>query len=258
MNGAGERRATVRHDHAPPVPHVDWAYFLDVDGTLIDIADSPDAVHIDAALLDLIARLHRATGGAMALVSGRSLSDLEQRLGRLRLPMAGQHGLERRDAAGRLWIHAAPPAAKSGIKAALAPILARHPGLLLEDKGLTLALHFRRTPHLAAYAQRLMAQMAQVAGGGLEVQHGKLVVELKPSGIDKGTAVAEYLGEPPFRGRQPVFIGDDLNDEHGFAEVNRLGGVSIKVGKGASCARFRLPDVVAVRTWLDHALKGGQ
>ena len=155
-----------------------------------------------------------------------------------------------------MWTKAAPPAAKSAIKEALAPVLARHPGLLLEDKGLTLALHYRLAPHLAAYAHRLMAGLAGTAGAGFEVQRGKRVVEIKPAGIDKGTAVAEYLGEPPFHMRRPVFIGDDLNDEHGFAEVNELDGISIKVGKGGSCARFRLPDVAAVRRWLGNALKG--
>jgi len=244
--------------HIPPTPRGTCAFFLDVDGTLIDIADTPDAARVDTALLGLIARLHRVSGGAVALVSGRAISDLEHRLGGLRLPLAGQHGLERRDAAGRLWIHAAPPAAKCAIKEALAPVLARHPGLLLEDKGLTLALHYRLAPHLAAYVHRLMNQLAGAAGAGLEVQRGKRVVEVKPSGIDKGTAVAEYLTEAPFRGRRPVFIGDDLNDEHGFAEVNKLDGISIKVGKSASCARFRLRDVAAVRNWLGEALKGRQ
>ncbi len=241
---------------SPPPARVEWAYFLDVDGTLIDIAETPDAAHVDTALLELIARLHRASGGAMALVSGRALSDLENRLGALRLPLAGQHGLERRDATGRLWIHAAPPAAKCAIKEKLAPVLARHPGLLLEDKGLTLALHYRLAPHLAAYARRLISRLTSDANAGLEVQFGKRVAEIKPSGIDKGTAVSEYLAESPFKGRRPVFIGDDLNDEHGFAEVNRLDGISIKVGKGKSCARFRLPDVVAVRRWLGDVLKG--
>jgi len=243
---------------SPPAACVDWAYFLDVDGTLIDIADTPDAVRVDAVLLDLIGRLHRASGGAVALVSGRALSDLEPRLGALRLPLAGQHGLERRDATGRLWIHAAPPTAKCAIKEVLAPILARHPGLLLEDKGLTLALHYRLAPHLASYARRLMVRLAGAAGAGLEVQRGKCVAEVKPSGIDKGTAVAEYLAESPYKGRRAVFIGDDLNDEHGFAEVNRLDGISIKVGKGSSCARFRLRDVAAVRRWLGETLKGRQ
>lgn len=242
--------------HAPPAADVEWAYFLDIDGTLIDFANHPDAVDIDTALLDLIERLRLATNGAVALISGRSISDLENRLGTLRLPLAGQHGLERRDAAGRLWIHAAPPDAKCLIKEALAPILAKHPGLFLEDKGLTLALHYRMAPRLAGYVHRIMGRLAVRAGRDLEVQRGKRVVEIKPAGIDKGTAVAEYLAEPPFKLRRPVFLGDDLNDEHGFAEVNRLDGISIKVGSGVSCARFRLPDVAAARRWLGDALKG--
>lgn len=240
----------------PPAACVDCAFFLDVDGTLLDIADTPSAVRVDMELLELIEKLSRISGGALALVSGRSISDLEELLGARRLPLAGQHGLERRDAAGRLWIHAAPPGAKCAIKEALAPVLARHPGLLLEDKGLTLALHYRQAPHLAAYAQRLMTRLMQEAGGELELQKGKRVMEIKPAGIDKGTAVAEYLAESPFRGRRPVFIGDDLNDEHGFAEVNRADGISIKVGPGVSCARYRLPHVAAVRSWLNDAMKG--
>lgn len=242
----------------PPAPCIACAFFLDVDGTLLDIADTPSAVRVDMELLELIEKLSRISGGALALVSGRSISDLEELLGARRLPLAGQHGLERRDAAGRLWIHAAPPGAKCAIKEALAPVLARHPGLLLEDKGLTLALHYRQAPHLAAYAQRLMTRLMQEAGGELELQKGKRVMEIKPAGIDKGTAVAEYLAESPFRGRRPVFIGDDLNDEHGFAEVNRAGGISIKVGPGASCARYRLPHVAAVRSWLNDAMKGAR
>jgi len=242
----------------PPAASSGWAFFLDVDGTLLEIADQPSAVRVDLELLDLIEHLYRTSGGALALVSGRSISDLEGLLGAQRMPLAGQHGLERRDATGRLWIHAAPPGAKCAIKEALAPVLARHPGLLLEDKGLTLALHYRQAPHLAAYAQRLMARLMHEAGAELELQKGKRVIEIKPAGIDKGTAVAEYLAESPFRGRHPVFIGDDLNDEHGFAEVNRMGGLSIKVGPGPSCAGFRLSGVAAVRRWLNAALKGTQ
>ena len=252
-----EKMNASRQMNVPPVPSSEWCYFLDVDGTLIEIADSPDAVHVDTALLDLIARLHQKTGGAVALISGRAIMDLDQRLGALRLPVAGQHGLERRDVAGRLRTHVAPQAARHAIQLALAPVLARHPGLLLEDKGMTLALHYRKVPHLAAYARRLIARLTRSAGAGLEVQYGKCVAEVKPSGVDKGTAVADYLQEPPFRGRRPVFIGDDLNDEHGFAKVNALDGVSIRVGNGRSCARYRLPDVTAVRHWLAHAVSNG-
>lgn len=244
-----------RRPNTPPDASLAWAYFLDVDGTLINIADTPDDVVVDQSLLTLLANLHRATRGAVALVSGRMICDLQNRTGLNHVPMAGLHGLERRDSAGRLWIHAATPTAKGAIKAALEPVVCRHAGLLLEDKGLTLALHYRLSPKLAAYAHRLMGHLASAYGPGLELQRGKSVVEIKPAGIDKGTAVAEYLAEFPFKGRRAVFIGDDLNDEHGFAAVNRQDGVSIKVGRGPSCAQYRLANVAAVHGWLGASLE---
>lgn len=248
----------VSRSRRPPPASLNWGYFLDVDGTLVNIADTPQSVVVDPALLDLIERLHGASCGAVALISGRMISDLENHLRLPNISLAGLHGLERRDSTGRLWIHAAPPDSKQAMKQALAPILADHPGLLLEDKGLTLALHYRMAPHLASFVHKTMRRLLDSLGLGLglELQFGKRVVEIKPAGIDKGTAVAEYLTESPFRGRRAVFIGDDLNDEHGFTEVNRLDGISIKVGRGASCARFRLPDVAAVRQWLGQALQG--
>lgn len=244
----------MKNTHLPPAASTDWAYFLDVDGTLLEIADTPNDVRVDADLLQMLEQLHQATGGAVALVSGRAISDLDRRLGSLRLPRAGQHGLERRDAAGRLRLHAAPPEAKRRIQAALAPALERHAGLLLEDKGLTLALHYRLAPELEEEANRLMEQLVAECGDGLIIQKGKCVVEAKPAGFDKGTAIEEYLAEAPFKGRKAVFIGDDLNDEHGFAVLNRIDGISIKVGDEATCARYRLADVASVRDWLAAAL----
>lgn len=246
----------ARKKTGPPPAQSDWAFFLDVDGTLLELAATPDAIHVDAALPALLTALHRASAGAVALISGRALADLDARLGLPALAKAGQHGLERRDAAGRLWLHAAPPRAKEAIRAALAPLLEGHRGLLLEDKGLTLALHYRQAPALADAVNRLMRRLVAEAGEGLVVQEGKCVVEVKPGGVDKGTAVAEYLAEPPFLGRRPVFIGDDQNDEHAFATVNARGGISIGVGAGDFCARYRLPDVAAVRAWLRGAIPG--
>lgn len=239
----------------PPTPQLNWAYFLDVDGTLLNLARTPQAVMVEETLLQLISSLHAACGGALALVSGRMISDLQDRIKLTQLPLAGLHGLERRDSGGRLWIHAATPAAKSTIREALGPLLAQHPALMLEDKGLTLALHYRQAPMLGSYVHRLMGQLLRLHGQGLELQRGKFVVEIKPAGFDKGSAIGEYLAESPFKGRLPVFIGDDQNDEKGFAAVNAKGGVSIKVGNGPSCARFRLPDVAAVRRWLGLVLR---
>lgn len=244
----------MEQDNLPPKPSVDWAYFLDVDGTLLEIAENPNAVRVEPSLLHLLERLHRASG-AVALISGRAISDLDRRIAN-RLPRAGQHGLERRDASGRLRLHATPTQAKDRIRTALTPWLEKHPGLILEDKGVTLALHYRQEPELEEQMNALMEKLIAENGDDLIMQKGKCVVEAKPAHFDKGTAIEEFLAEMPFKGRKPVFIGDDLNDEHGFAAINRLGGISIKVGEGDSCAAYRLPDVDAVRAWLASALEG--
>lgn len=236
-----------------PSARSDWAYFLDVDGTLIELAANPGAVRVDDALLGLVARLHHACGGALALISGRSLADLERLLGSVRIPLAGQHGLERRDAQGRLHTHATPQAVKRGLRQRLDALVARHPGLLLEDKGLTLALHYRQAPQLAAWLHRQLTDWV-AANEGLQLQKGKRVLEIKPAGFDKGSAIAEFMAESPFHGRRPVFIGDDVTDEHGFARVNLLDGLTVKVGAGKTAARHRLAAATAVRSWLAGAI----
>jgi trehalose 6-phosphate phosphatase len=239
-----------------PPAQPNWAFFLDVDGTLLDLAETPDAVHVDADLLTLLTRLHAACGGALALVSGRAIVDLDTRLGQLQIPRAGQHGLERRAADGRLSRVA--PAAESmrRLDAVLTELTLRYPTLLLERKGLTLALHYRRMPALASFLHRTVkGELAALADATLELQRGKFVLEVKPAGIDKGSAIEAYLDEAPFAGRKPVFIGDDLNDEHGFAAVNRYDGLSIRVGHGHSCALYRLSNINAVRAWLAGALE---
>jgi trehalose 6-phosphate phosphatase len=238
---------------SPPFAMADWAYFLDMDGTLIEIAETPGAVSIDAALLNLIRCLHLNCRGAVAVVSGRSLADLEERMGGSLVPMAGQHGLERRDAAKHLHVFRSSSSGKCQIQGRLAPILERHPEVILEDKGLSMALHYRRALPLAGYLHRVMRSLWSELGAGLQLQTGKRVIELKPEGFDKGSAVDAYLSEPPFIGRRPVFIGDDLTDETAFAVVNKRGGFSIKVGEGPSCAQYGLPDVKAVREWMAGA-----
>ena len=237
---------------ALPTPRSDWAYFLDLDGTLLEIVDHPAAVGDGRRLRTLLTRLHRATGGAVAVVSGRALADVDRLLGSLgpRLPAAGQHGIERRDARGRVVHHAYAAARLERVRAQLATAVAEQPGLVLEHKGASLALHYRRAPRLGGYAHRLMRSLATRLGPRFRIQTGKCVVEVIPAGRDKGAAVLEFMREPPFRGRPAVFIGDDVADEHGFAAVNRLGGVSIKVGPGRTAARWRLRDVAAVWAWL--------
>jgi trehalose 6-phosphate phosphatase len=228
----------------------DWAIFLDVDGTLLEHAERPDAVRVQPAVLRLLESLQRGAGGALALISGRAIRDLDRLFAPLVLPLAGQHGVERRDAAGRLHRHAFPSDLLRRAAARIGEFAAHHEGLLFEDKGYNLALHFRLAPQLASAAQSAVRAAAAQLGGGFEVQEGRMVIELKPSGRDKGMAIEEFLREPPFAGRTPVFVGDDLTDEYGFGVVNRLGGHAVKVGPGASAAPFRLADAAAVRAWL--------
>lgn len=236
-----------------PPPRPEWAYFFDVDGTLVDIAEAPGGgAGPDGHVQQLIVDLYRATGGAVALISGRSLAQIDQLVPDLRLPAAGQHGVERRDAAGRIHHHAVASPALEGVRRGLAAAVDRHPGLLLEDKGLSLALHYRRAPRLAGYAHRLVRALAAASGGAYGIQPGKRVVEIKPAGKDKGVAVLEFMQEAPFRGRTPVFVGDDSTDEQAFVTVNRLRGHSVKVGPGRTAARRRLRDVRAVRAWLEQ------
>ena len=234
---------------APPPPQADWAYFLDVDGTLIDLARTPAEIWVDQALLDLVTHVHRETGGALALVSGRAIADLDAHLKLAHLPAAEQHGLERRDGQGNLHRHMVSPVCCEAITQILGSLKQRHPGLRLERKGASFAVHYRQAPRLGGYLKRILSRFAEQSGG-LQLQPGKKVFEIKPRGFDKGSAILEFMGSKPFCGRRPVFIGDDLTDEHGFAAINELGGVSIKVGPGKSRAKHRLVDVRSVRDWL--------
>jgi trehalose 6-phosphate phosphatase len=228
----------------------DWAFFLDVDGTLLDFAAHPQDVHVSQDLIELLRRLQAAAGGAVALVSGRSVEDIDRLFAPLALPVAGQHGTERRDAGGAVHRHT-PPLERLGRAAAhIVHLTAAHSGLVFENKGMALALHYRKAPALRALAEREMRAIAAALGDAFELQTGKFVVEVKPSGKDKGSAVAEFLAEPPFAGRHPVFVGDDLTDEPAFDAVNRAGGYSVKVGPGITRARWHLFDAAAVRGWL--------
>jgi trehalose 6-phosphate phosphatase len=207
-------------------------------------------VHVRPETHDLLHALHAATGGAVALVSGRAIDDVDRLFPGGVLPIAGQHGLERRAAAGvttRVPVHAE---ALAHARARLAELAARHEGLLLEDKGMSLALHYRAAPQHEALVHDVVRGAAGALGNDWLVQRGKMVVELRPAGADKGAAIAAFLADAPFAGRVPVFLGDDVTDEHGFEEVNRLGGHSIKIGEGASAARWRLRDVREVERWL--------
>ena len=228
----------------------DWAFFLDIDGTLLEYAPHPQQVRVGAELLEDLERLHAATGGAVALISGRSVEDIDKLFAPLAFPAAGQHGTERRTASGSVHVHTPP---LEGLRRAAADIVrltASHAGLVFENKGMTLALHYRLVPGLRTLAEREMRAIGASLGEAFELQTGKFVAEIKPGGRDKGSAISEFAAEAPFAGRVPVFIGDDLTDEAGFDVVNRIGGHSIKVGPGITRARWHLFDAAAVRRWL--------
>ncbi|HET7671536.1 MAG TPA: trehalose-phosphatase [Burkholderiales bacterium] len=228
----------------------DWALFLDVDGTLLEIAATPRAVHTDRADTKLIAALYEKADGALALVSGRSLATIDLLFAPLKLPAAGQHGVERRDARGRVQRPAFPADVLTRAADMIGAFAAKHAGLVFEHKGYSMALHYRLAPHLAGAAHAVVREACRAVGEGMEVQRGKMVAELKPAGHDKGKAIEAFMREKPFAGRIPVFLGDDLTDEHGFRVVERLGGHSIKIGPGATEAKWRLPHPAAARAWL--------
>jgi trehalose 6-phosphate phosphatase len=241
---------------ALPVWDVGRALFLDVDGTLLEIMQHPGDVEAAPHLKELLAAAGRSLGGALALVSGRSIASLDRIFAPLCLPAAGLHGLERRDALGRVHYPSGYAERIAAARRELVAFVQSEPGLLLEDKGAALALHYRNAPVLADACRHHMGIARTAAGGDFHVQQGKMVLELKPSGQDKGTAVLEFMGEPPFCDRQPVFIGDDVTDEDGFRAVNALGGLSIRVGEsGDSAARYIARNVSEILDWLSRGLE---
>ena len=227
-----------------------WAFFLDLDGTLLEIAETPDAVGIGPDEKILIESLVAAAGGAVAVISGRALARIDQILKPLLLPAAGQHGAERRDAQGVRHRHRFAANILRPVAVGIRSFAAQHQGLVFEDKGASVALHYRKAPQLAHAAQAAVRDAGGPLGEAVEVQDGKMVVELKPAGCDKGKAIAQFMQEAPFAGRQPVFIGDDATDEYGFRVVNAMGGHTVKVGEGASVARWRLENPASTRAWL--------
>jgi trehalose 6-phosphate phosphatase len=227
-----------------------WALFLDVDGTLVELAEHPHAVYVEPQLIDELGRLQRLAGGAVALVSGRSVSELDRLFAPLHLAVAGQHGAELRHANGKTDLERPRIAAAATARGALVALAARHPGLYFEDKGVALALHYRRAPQLEALVESAIADVARRSSGEFVMQNGKMVRELVPHGKNKGGAIGQLMHEPPFAGRTPVFLGDDVTDEDGFALVRKLSGHAIKVGAGTTVAPHCIASVRRVRSWL--------
>jgi trehalose 6-phosphate phosphatase len=189
-------------------------------------------------------------GGAVALVSGRSIEYLDALFAPLRLPAAGLHGVERRKASGAMHGASFVDAQLDRARTALASLVLSHPGTLLEDKGRTIAVHFRMAPQSEpAVLDAVRASAAQL-GSNYHIQGGNMMLEIKPRGFSKASAIKAFMQEPPFSGRKPVFVGDDLTDQDGFKTVEDQGGISIAVGDRVR-GQFHIENAAAVRTWLE-------
>jgi trehalose 6-phosphate phosphatase len=231
--------------------HPSCALFLDFDGTMVDIAPQPHAVHVPQPLIEVLQDLHSYLQGAIAVISGRPIAQIDAFLEPLQFAVAGVHGAERRGADGRVHLLDTHPL--DHVQEAACALAAEHPGLLVENKRGSLALHYRMAPELEALCIEAM-QRAVDESPGITLLRGKMVVEAKPGGASKGRAIEDFLAERPFAGRTPVFIGDDVTDEVGFSTVQRLGGLGIKIGEGATAAWRRVPDPTALRLELEAAL----
>ena len=233
-------------------PDAGWALFLDVDGTLLEFAATPQDVHVPNRLKGLLLALSERLEGAVALVSGRSVENLDQLFAPHRFSAAGVHGCERRTATGITLRPEVNTRSIAHARDQLTAFTVNHPGLLLEDKGYGLALHFRRAPELEAQVHATMTATLDQLGADFQLQAGKLVYELRPANWSKGTSIFAFMQETPFQGRRPIFIGDDVTDEDAFDAVNALDGISVCVGdRPETRARYRLHGVADVHRWLE-------
>ena len=225
------------------------ALFLDFDGTLARLVDHPENVRIEAPALENLARIFDNLNGALAIVTGRDIATLDQFLAPHIFPASGVHGFETRSSDGSIHRLSADMGALARLEQALAVCASQHDGLLLEAKPASVALHYRQRPELGPACEKFVRD-ALCGETGLRIMQGKMVVEVKAHGGDKGQAIAAFLENPPFKARRPVFIGDDVTDESAFAVINARAGISIKVGAGDTIARYRLADPSAVHDWL--------
>jgi trehalose 6-phosphate phosphatase len=233
------------------------AVLLDIDGTLLDLAPTPREVWVPPGLAKTLSQLHAKTSGALALVSGRSLNDIDLIFAPEQFPAVGGHGAEMRVSidSESVAVHA-PPMDKE-LKRRLAAIAKLSPGILLEDKGYSLALHYRLAPHAEkAIYEAVSLIRADLPNAPIEVLPGKCVCEIKHSGFTKATGVRELMTHAPFRGRRPFFIGDDVTDESVFAIMPDFGGLAFSVGRRAQGVAGHFDEPRDVRAWLARLVDG--
>jgi trehalose 6-phosphate phosphatase len=238
-----------------PVPDLDRiAILLDVDGTILDLAPTPSQVEVPVKLRATLNKLLQRTKGALALVSGRSLADIDRIFAPLKLPAIGGHGVEIRRTPGSPATHP-PLSIDTQLKEEL--IAVAGDGVLVEDKGYSIALHYRQAPERGgALREAVSAIVGEHPDSGVEILLGKRVIEVKPERFTKGTGIRHLMHDSPFRGRAPFFIGDDVTDETAFAVLPQFAGIGYSVGRPFKGVSGVFADADAVRDWLDHVLDG--
>ncbi|HZF16371.1 MAG TPA: trehalose-phosphatase [Steroidobacteraceae bacterium] len=251
MKDRNADEATLPRLGEPPLPATPACLFLDVDGTLVEFALRPDGVAVDETLIRLLRGALRVTRGALAFVSGRPVAQLDRLFAPLRLPTAGVHGCERRDASGAWHRTADPDARLIEARNMLESLTPPTSGVFIEDKGSALAVHYRSAPQWKSRVRAVMSRLAQTLLPDYELLDGNAVFELKLRSCSKAAAIEAFLAEAPFAGRTPVFLGDDATDCDGFEAVRGHGGIAIAVGDRVS-ADWRLADPHAVRSWLQR------
>jgi trehalose 6-phosphate phosphatase len=234
---------------APP-PARAYALFLDVDGTLVDIARTPQSIEVSEDLPPLLGQLSRRFGGSLAIVSGRCIADIDRLFHPFRFPASGIHGSERRDALGNLHFTGLTSADLEPARVELRRFAAHHPAVLLEDKGRSLALHFRQAPELETAVRRALERVRVHLPADAHLQPGHCVIEIKGGSSSKRAAIEQFMQEPPFARRVPIYLGDDLTDLDALAYVRSSGGLGIFVGPESKPGYDWLPNPAAVRDWL--------
>lgn len=241
-------------DAASPASKRGYALFLDFDGTLADLAPHPDAVAVDADLGDVLARLAARLDGALAIVTGRPISVIDRHFAPHRFDVAGLHGAEMR-LRGVLHQAARDPHL-AVLVARLKDRFALAPGVVVEDKGGSVAVHWRLCPQAQPDVTAALLDGLERLGPGWRLLQGKAVLELLPAAATKGDAIRTFLQEPPFTGRRPVFAGDDVTDEDGFAFVQAVGGLAFRVGLEPTLARRRISSPAALRRVIRSWARG--
>lgn len=234
----------------PPPPSLEWCLFLDVDGTLLEVTDSHSGLVADPEIKTLLREVAERLGGALALLSCRSIRYLDELLAPLRLPAAGLHGVERRKASGAMHGASFVDAQLDPARRDLQTLVAGHPGTWLEDRGRTLVVHYRAAPDAGAEVREAVIAIAKPMGRNYHVEDGHMTLEVKPRGFSKAAAIRAFMKEPPFSGRRPVFLGDHLTDKAGFGVVEDQGGISVAVGDRVR-GLYRLENATAVRSWFE-------